>query len=269
MMPAELLLISCAIIVMVSAAVFDVRDREIPDIHWMVLCLLAGVLAFIRFDAGIAFLISVGIFLMAAFMFSERLEGMSSVFVLALSATAFVIGYVRSEDITILVILAMSMFILVMYWAGLLKGGADAKALISLSLLLPVYPDGLGLLWGPSYPLGYVFNPVFSILLLSLVFSLTVVFYIWSKNSQAGSRGLSSFPMRIETARGSFVWPVEDVIEGELVKLKGFENKDEVYDRLESNGFDTVRVTPMIPFLLPMAAATLIVVLLGSPLFMF
>jgi len=79
--------------------------------------------------------------------------------------------------------------------------------------------------------------------------------------------GFNSFVTSLEEARSSFVWPVQDYVEGKLVTARIPEEPEAVYDRLEANGIENVRVTPMIPFILPIAIGFTTTMVLGSPLF--
>ena len=72
--------------------------------------------------------------------------------------------------------------------------------------------------------------------------------------------------MGIEDARHSFVWPTEDAVDGEKVRMRVSEDTG-AYDRMEASGYGEIMVTPMIPFLFPMAVALSVVVLFGSPVF--
>jgi preflagellin peptidase FlaK len=150
-----------------------------------------------------------------------------------------------------------------MYMSGALKGGADVKALVSLCMLYPVYPGFGGSVWVPVYPAAYVFNPVFSTLLIALVLSFAFLIPVIAR----GRKVSATYETEISDARRRHVWPVEDIQGGLRVPVRPQDDPGDVYSRLEEAGYDRVRVTPMVPFVLPITAAFIITILAGSPLF--
>ena len=79
----------------------------------------------------------------------------------------------------------------------------------------------------------------------------------------------AGYRMDIGRAEHAHVWPLEDVSDGETVRcISGFEDP-EVIDRFRASGRDRIWVTPIIPFLMPIALSFAIIVFLGNPLFAF
>ena len=267
-MNALTLVVLFTMFVLISASFHDVRSRVISDAHWMILCVMATVMAFFEHDIPCAILMAIGCILISVYMFSSRLVGLPGFFTVAAGCVFLALPYFLWSETSGLVTLMMTVFILILYRTGLLRGGADAKALISLSMLFPVYPEELCFLWEPVYPAGYVFNPVFSIILLALLMSLISSVRVLIINHRNGDKGMVSYSINLRDARGAFVWPVEDIVDGEKVRIRIRDDSEAVYDRLEAAGVDTVRVTPMIPFVLPITLAFVIVMILGSPLFL-
>ena len=147
----------------------------------------------------------------------------------------------ESEEVYPMVTLVMTMIFPLMYATGAMKGGADVKALVVLSFVFPAYPEFGSLVWEPVYPQGYIFNPMFSILLIALVIS--VVYAIIVNHHRSGGKRIASYVTTKAEAESSFVWVLEKMDD------------------------ENVRVTPMIPFLVPMTVGLLITVILGCPLF--
>lgn len=255
-------------LVLISASVHDVRSRLVPDVHWKLVCLMAVAAVFFDYRIECAAFLAAGYVLLSAYMFSERLVGVPGIAVVAAGCAVLAVPYLLYSEPSGLVTAVMFLFMLALYHTGLLRGGGDAKAMMSLSMLLPMYPEGCCILWEPVYPAAYAFNPVFSIMLLALLISLLYGIKIACKSREQGGKGFSSYRMTLEEARGSFVWPLEDIVDGKKVRIKvGCVPKD-AYDRLEAARVDEVLVTPMIPFVLPITIAYIIVLLLGSPLFL-
>ena len=265
-MYAQIHVAVAAILIMVSAAAFDVRSREVPDSHWVVMAVLGMVNLFLNHGVLYSAVCSSGYILICAYMFSEKVTGIRACTVLSAAACLLISASIASSGYGAIVSLSMTVIILLMYHSGLIRGGADAKALITISMVYPTYPELCSTLWSAMYPAGYILNPVFSILLMSLLLSSLVIIDILYRNAKRGKLGLSSYPMGIEDARHSFVWPTEDAVDGEKVRMRASEDTG-AYDRMEASGYGEIMVTPMIPFLFPMAVALSVVVLFGSPVF--
>jgi len=222
--------------VLISAAVQDVRTREVSDVHWMVICSAGIVNALSEQDILSGTLMTFGILMLSSHMFSEKVTGRREILVITIVPAIMVSAYLVSGSFLPLESLVMYSLILLLYVIGALRGGADAKVLMSLALAFPAYPEPLFAFWEPVYPEGYVFNPVFSILFLALAISLTYGLVIAWRNLRSGGFSLTSYPESIHIARESFVWPVEDIADGSKVRTGIPEEPDGVYRRLEEAG---------------------------------
>lgn len=253
-------------LVMLSAAYQDLRSREVSDIHWAVICTIAGAMSVL---SGIpdGLLAAVTVVLVALFMLSPRVEGAVAVIVVIAAMASSAIGYWISGDPSHLVRIGMFLFSAALYYSGLVKGGADAKALMALSMAFPFYPAFGSLLFSPVYPASLILNPVFSSFLIGLV--ITVLFSLPRVigNLKSGDRPLGSYVMGISEAKQAFVWPVEDIVDGQRQRVPPSDDTEACLERLEENGCTEVRVTPMIPFIVPLTAGFLITIVLGCPIF--
>jgi hypothetical protein len=140
-------------------------------------------------------------------------------------------------------IVATGLAIITMYWSGLMRGGADAKALIVISMLFPSWNHGL--LWYVDGPMSYVFNPTIGILFSSLLMSLSYCIVILMRNLRNGDvhrRMLTSYYVHEDEVEQSFVWLADVTTNGRAL------------------------VTPMIPFLPPITISFVVVVMLGNPM---
>ena len=261
-------------VVLAHAAVCDMRTREVPDWHWAAIGLIGPVLCLLSVQ-GLSVCVPLGSAMLTACMLSERLDGSRAVPVIAASLALMSVpvltedsGWTRYAGLSAL---AMYLLFYAMYVTGLLRGGADAKCLMSLALAFPVYPvsDPLPLLWLIDLPGSLVVNPSMSVMVVSLALSLSSVLYVLCVNLRQGCRGrrmLTAFPMDVGRARAAFVWPVERMMDGVTVPCRDYDSKERILDELESAGVSRVMVTPMIPFVLPAAMSFAIVVVLGSPM---
>ena len=253
-------------LVLLSASVSDVRSREVDDRHWIVLLCLAVIRGVAVFESYVSIFLAAGIILVGLYMFEESVVGIKACAILAVSAIAFLAGFLLTGSVIPVIVLTMTSFLLALYHSGVIRGGADVKALIALTMVFPTYPEVCCCLWPPIYPEGFVFNPAFSVMFIALIISCMSPVIICCCN---GGRGfaLSSYEMPVEDARKAFVWPVQDFNQGAVVRRRISDENDEIYDRLEQNGIDHVRVTPMIPFILPITIGFIFTMVLGCPLF--
>jgi preflagellin peptidase FlaK len=160
------------------------------------------------------------------------------------------------------------------YYLGLLKGGADAKAFMSIGLLVPAYPS-LGPF--PLIPLEAgvaaafeVFFPfALSVLMNSAVLLLALPAYFLGRNVLRGDfrwpQALLGYKARIDHL-SPFVWLLQEAHEGG-VRYYAYprrDPRDADLDGLKRLGIDRVWVTPKIPLLLPMAAGYVLTFLVGN-----
>jgi len=227
--------------VMVSASVWDVRSREVSDAHWMAIGVMGMAVALMSDDLLAGAVTAAGYLMFMLYMFVERVKGTLALLVISAGMAMLLMAALESEEVYPMVTLVMTMIFLLMYATGAMKGGADVKALVVLSFVFPAYPEFGSLVWEPVYPQGYIFNPMFSILLIALVIS--VVYAIIVNHHRSGGKRIASYVTTKAEAESSFVWVLEKMDD------------------------ENVRVTPMIPFLVPMTVGLLITVILGCPLF--
>lgn len=250
--------------VLSSAAVSDWMTRHISDAHWVLMCavgipLEAGLM---WADAGVgtAVLYLMGSALLAVYMLSERLSGVRAVPVVVCALALLMIPGVRTTCI-----LVMFFLFLVLYRVGILVGGADTKCLMSISLVLPVIPDipGIPIHWNSPIV------PVFTILAVALVLSLAWPLSVLVRNIRSGSfdrRMLSSYDIRTADADPVKVWPVEEWTDDGLRPCRASPLRSgDIIEDCRRRGVPTVRVTPVIPFILPVALSFALVSVLGAP----
>jgi preflagellin peptidase FlaK len=163
----------------------------------------------------------------------------------------------------------------ILYQSRLLKGGADAKALMSLAVLVPFYPDFYGLPIVRMSPLALERMSVlfpFSLVILmnSVILMVFIPLVFLAINARRGDLefpqclfgykvGLNEFP--------KFAWLMERVENGEihivLLPRKLGDQKKDIQELLDL-GEDKVWATPQLPFMVPMLVGLIISFLIGN-----
>ena len=238
---------------LVSAAVQDQRSREVDDIHWAVVAGGGSVLASasdpMGLGQGASFCILAASLLLTAYMLSGELSGTRAIPVVSTAGVLYLIAYWISGSAIVFASPFLFALFASMYWFRILRGGADVKAMMSLAL---AYPFGI-------FPL--------SVLFLATILSMLYMVPVMRRN---GWRMSTTFEVPLSEAVNMHVWPVEDVVGGKIIRVPVPDDPGEVYARLSSHGCESVRVTPMVPFIVPIAAAFLIILsiqlgLIGNP----
>lgn len=149
----------------------------------------------------------------------------------------------------------------VLWYLGLLYGGADAKGLMVVALLLPVAPGDLLVSITPA--VDTLVNGILFTLVLPVGFALT--------NAVKGRFGPAMFlavRMSIEEARGAFVWPMDRVGGDGRIRVRYLQRRSEdmeaVYGELVDAGVEEVWATPKVPFMIPMTLGLLAAAAFGN-----
>ncbi len=153
----------------------------------------------------------------------------------------------------------------VMFQIGVMFGGADAKAIMALAVLVPLFPS-LGVLpfWESLMPFSWV---VFvNALLLFLAIPVSLLLYNLVKKDISFPQSMLGYKMPLKKAKAAFVWPMEQIVEGKLklVLRPSDENLEEVYAELSKAKVKSVWVTPKIPFMIPLLAGFIVAFVAGD-----
>ncbi len=163
-----------------------------------------------------------------------------------------------------------------LYKFGLIKGRADARALMSIALLQPAYPLTL---FGP-FPLlipKYVelVQVTFPFAFLSLLYTGIVFFaFLLGLGIVNLSRRDTGFPEMfmgyrtpLNEVEKHHVWLMERIVDGEhVLYLRPDEHNPKDIENLRKKGINKVWVQPKIPFVVFITVGLILAYLLGSPL---
>jgi archaeal preflagellin peptidase FlaK len=161
----------------------------------------------------------------------------------------------------------MIALVFIFFQMRLLFGGADAKALMALAILVPIQPIIEGSpLWKPylSLPGSWIIFANALILFLLIPISLLVI-NIGKRNFRFPNCFLG-YVISVEKAKQTFVWPMEKIKDGKrkLVYMPKNFDVDEELAEFEKLGIKDIWVTPKIPFMIPLLAGFLATFILGD-----
>lgn len=166
----------------------------------------------------------------------------------------------------------------VLFQLRLIFGGADAKALMALAVLLPFpslewIPTGSGL---PNLPLfesivdnnlPYCWGAFINALFIFLFIPIALLIYNILKKNIAFPHVFLGYKISIKKAKEEFVWPMEQIKEDGEKKFvympKEFDAEEEL-NKFENKGYKEVWVTPKIPFMIPLLIGYITVFIFGS-----
>lgn len=154
----------------------------------------------------------------------------------------------------------------------LLFGGADAKALMALAILVPIQP----LMFGDQLPIWKSFMPGSWIIfanatILFLLIPISLLIYNISKRNVQFPHSLLGYVISVEKAKQKFVWPLEKIKDGKrklMYMPKNFDVDEELAE-FERQGITEIWVTPKIPFMIPLLIGFLVSFLFGDLLLQF
>jgi preflagellin peptidase FlaK len=282
----SLLRLAPAIIVLAYASVLDWRTRRVPNTYWIALSLVGLALIPIQLlvdEADPKFLlimVPILVILSDVYWGSEKEGPLAKYMPVAKYAVAVVaivaLAYLWGTDEYFQHFLAvpmMMLLIVVMYMLDVIRGGADAKALLSLSILFPFYPalGSLPILHSDAPPADIIFPFSFIILITAAVVVVVLPLGFLAKNLV--SRDLQ-FPLaflgyRMEGAEigKSHVWLMERIQDGRHVtstRTRRDEDLGKEVEALSRAGYKRIWITPKIPFIAPMTASVILSAVLGN-----
>ena len=157
------------------------------------------------------------------------------------------------------------------YYLGLMAGGADAKGVMTVALVMPFYPalrDGLWVAsddWSLPFPWVVFMNSLLCYLVIPQVLLAWNVAH--RDLERPWLQALIGYRLSLTEARARFVWPMQQVV-GDRVVLTAFVRRgareDEQWDALAEAGVTRPWVTPKTPYLIPLLLAFVLTVFVGD-----
>lgn len=287
-----LLMVAVSFTALALASWADWRTREASDLYWIIIG-TAG-LAFLALDMILhapdalyfLFLVPIAVFFFDIFWDRKGIfeEGVNllplALYVVAFAVIAFLAFQFNQQQYfwQIMVVPVMFLLFILLYQFDVIKGGADAKALIALSIMFPLYPviDGLPLIQIPFFSAQFILPFPLLILFNAALLTIAVPVFLLIFNAARGDYRfpamLFGYKLPVSEAKNKFVWPMERVVDGRTrvsVFPKGEDSPVEQFDQLAAAGITETWVTPKLPFLIPITASLLFSVIIGNIFFLF
>lgn len=177
----------------------------------------------------------------------------------------FLTGGFGNQLIYLVFIPIIILIMYIFFQLRLLFGGADAKAMMAIAILLPFTPSLF------SFPLFISVLPfswvIFSnAIILFLFIPLGLLIYNAYKKKLHFPHCFLGYQMKLKDARKKFVWPLEQIIDGKkkLSYVPHSVDPKEQFDAFEKMGISEIWVTPKIPFMIPLLAGFICAFFVGD-----
>ena len=275
------------------AAWTDWKTREVSDHLWEVMAATGAVLGFVAFGTSgalaavlwIVISLFVGQHLLPWDVALEKLRpwlpgvvevGMY-VGTFAVLAIAFVTAGLGPSGLPIPVVAVFASVLLarLMFEIGLLYGGADAKALMVVALLVPLDVSPLLSLPRTASSVLAIYPFALNLVMNAALLSLSVPIGIAIRNLGRGDfefpRGFVGYRIPVGELPHRFVWLRDPTFRRESEEAETSDEDRQVRERqakeLAASGAREVWVTPQLPFVVLLAAGAVAAVVAGNLLF--
>ena len=257
----------------IYASYSDYKERLINAEVWFILGFFAIAYNIIQFPNVISMIAFVPPIIIFYEWFFEWDHKWVRYVLYGIAGALFIYSIFQAEVVyPFIVMFVMLLFIKLLHVAGVIRGRADVRALMTVAILQPLYPSFLGLpLFTPAYM--NIVEITFPFVLLVLLYSaIAAAFYLVFLLFRNLSRGDVGFPemfigyrIPIERVNKEHVWLMERVDNGEhvlYVHPKPHEKED--LEKLKKIGRDRVWVQPKIPFIIYITAGLVMAYTIGN-----
>ncbi len=170
----------------------------------------------------------------------------------------------------------------IFYLTGLLHGGADTKAMMAISILVPFYPKF------DVYPImetsfgittailelvfPYALIILFNAVIIAIFIPIGFAFYNISKGNIKFPHLFVGYKMALRSVPKKYVWLMERIENGKLYSVfrpSKVNNIDTVQElkTLHEHGIEEVWVTPQIPFMITLTIGFVFAFIIGNIMF--
>ncbi|MEM0343474.1 MAG: A24 family peptidase C-terminal domain-containing protein [Thermoplasmata archaeon] len=282
----NVLRVGLAVAVFSYASVLDWRTRRIGNKYWVLLTGAGVALIPVQIvidDRPLWYAVTLlPVLAILIDVYSEFKEGTALAKLAPIASYGFAVASVLCLGIvywnepgfgSYIAVPAMILLIVVLYMLDVVRGGADAKALIALSVLFPVRPliGPLPLMYSASAAVDSWLPFSFIVLFNASVFTLLVPLALLLRNALTGNMrlpyALVGYLTDAATLKGKHVWLMEHMTErGHEMHMRPRRSEDLEAEasKLIEAGHARVWVTPKIPFVVFLLASIVFTVVLGN-----
>lgn len=277
-----------AISILAFASVLDWRTRKVPNIYWILMGIVGLVLIPVQIlvdgqdPAYILVLIPVLAILADVYLDSNEETTWTryapiAKYAIAVISMVMLAVYLGEDEYFqhLLAVPGMMILVVVLYMLDVVRGGADAKALLSLAMLFPFYPnfDSLPVLTAESASAEILFPFTFVVLVTAaIIVALFPVVFLAINVTRGDSKfpySLLGYKIPLTEVAGKHVWLMERIRYGKHeLRARPIHGEDvpKAVQALQEAGFSKVWVTPKIPFIIPMLVGLIISAFVGNVL---
>lgn len=287
--PLTVLRLVASIAILGYGSLLDWRTRKVGNIYWIVLSVIGLVLIPVQLAVDkkpmeYALVLLPILAILSDVYLDTRSDTKASRLAPALKyavagVSLLVLGYLWvGEDYfqSLIAVPLLMLFVVLMYMLDLVRGGADAKALLALCIMFPIYPSigSLPLIHAETISTETVFPFTFAVLVTAAIIVALFPIGFMIRNLIAREfkfpYGLLGYRLDVTQLKGRHVWLMESMEDGHRrlhTRPRRNEDLDKEADLLRNAGATRVWVTPKIPFIIPMTASLVFTAAAGNLLF--
>ena len=270
------------LVILIIGSYTDLKERRVPNRVWVYATPIGLILLFVQMvDSKFVmtdFLVFIPIAVLVAEEFIDRDDLVSKKHINVPWLSAFAIAFFVSIILIFFAInghskvahipVLMSMFF-IFYYMGLIHGGADAKAFITLTIIMPFYPSFVMPVYEMTDIMKTVFPFTFTLLINSIFAFIFVPLLLLIYNLIKGDLDI---PMafvgyKVDINSEGKYWPMEYVKDGKIFTTifpSSRENPEDDIEKLKAFGKKRIWVTPKIPFIIPVTIAYIFTIFVGN-----
>ncbi len=257
----------------IYASYSDLKERLISTWVWFILGIFAFAFLVIQFPTreGIIAMLPLAIIFYEWFFEWEHRWVPYVFYAVASALFLYSLQYIH-EVYPLSIAFLMLLFVRLMHHLKIIRGRADARALMTVAILQPLYPSFMSFpLFTPQYVeiVEVTFPFMFLVLLYSAIASLFYLMAILFRNIARKDTGFPEmfigYRMPVDEVNKHHVWLMERVVDGEhVLYVHPKEHTDEDLEKLKGIGRDRVWVQPKIPFIVFITAGLVMAYLIGN-----
>lgn len=282
--------LAAAIAILSYGSLLDWRTRRVGNRYWIAMALVGIVLIPIQLliddrplEYSLVFIPILAIFMDVYLETPENslIEKYGPYVYYAIAIVSIIgLGYLWIDSDYFqhyLAIPVMMLVIVVFYMLDIVRGGADAKALLSLTVLFPFHPTlgNLPIIQNSTVT-GDIFFPFSFVVLINaaiIVAVLPIGFVLLNlvRRELKFPSALLGYKIDVKDLIGKHVWlmeRVEDGVHRSYVTPRREEDLQKEIAALLEAGIRRVWVTPKIPFIIPITLSLILSTLIGNILFL-